>query len=130
MVTVNILSASENSGVVTKAATNYLIALGHANNGVVESAIMNVMRMKLEYPDYDYAEIIKALEKVSAKSSNAVTKRKAYIASVYLMYPDRFNWIKKSTAEKNNAFFELLATRIEMQEQNLRTKYVASDSIR
>jgi len=127
---INLVSASEITVNITRAANNYLFALGNENNGVVESAIMNVMKMRLEYPEYNYTEIIKALNNVSEKSSNAVTKRKAHIASVYLKYPDRFNWIKKNTTEKNNAFFELLATRIERQEQNLKTKYAASDSIR
>jgi hypothetical protein len=126
----NILFAEEYPTNISRAVDNYLAALNHSNPGVVGSAIINIMKLKTEYPDLDYTKLVETLKKTSLNSKNQVTRRKAYIAALYLRHPERFNWIKKGTYEENNAFFELLALRIEMQEQNLRTKLVTADSTR
>ena len=126
----NILFAKEYTKNVTRAADNYLVALNHWNSGVVGSAIMNIMKLRTEYPELNYTKLAESLEKISLNSEDQVTRRKASIAALYLRHPERFTWIKKGTYQENNAFFELLALKIEMQEQNIQTKLVSADSTR
>ena len=58
----SIVQAQENG--LKNAEMNYLVALNHQNSGVVESAIVNSMILKLYYPDKNYNKIIKEMKRL------------------------------------------------------------------
>lgn len=90
----------------------YLQALNHSNQGVVESAIINVMKLKLNRPDADYRKIIKCLDKMVKENPNKIVRIKAYIAASYLKYPERFNWINTTSYEETDRLFNLLTEKL------------------
>lgn len=98
-----------------KAERNYLHALNHENSGVVESAIVKVMILKLHYPEKDYKQLIDKLDELSLEGSPMMIRVKASIARNYLKYPERFMWIANGDYEQTKDFFELYTERIEQQ---------------
>ncbi len=55
---VNTISAQNDYASLEAAEENYLIALRHHNPGVVESAVVNVMKLKMFHPQKDYRALI------------------------------------------------------------------------
>ena len=97
------------------AEKNYLSSLNHQNSGVVESAIVNCMILKLHYPDKNYKQIIKRLNELTLQDPNKIIRVKASIASNYLTYPERFKWIEKNDYKQTIKFFEYYSQRIKQQ---------------
>jgi len=100
------------------AEKNYLIGLNHQNPGVVESAIINTMVLKLYYPEKDFSNIIIKLDNISLENPEKIVRVKAFIASNYLKHPDRFNWIEKGDYESAVKFFQLYSARLDKQMNN------------
>lgn len=120
--------AKEKPSAVERATDNYLVGLRLNNEGVMESAIFNIIKLKLVYPYLDYTKLAVALDSIAENSGNKVIQRKAYLASMYVKYPERFNWITNKTYVENNAFFDLLAVKLEQQGHEITTGYAISDS--
>lgn len=78
--------------IVNRAPANYLMGLQRENNGVVQSAIINIMTMYTAYPDQDYDEIIQKLEDLENCSPYHSTRVLAFFARNYLTDPDKFDW--------------------------------------
>lgn len=111
---------------VEKAYQSYLQSLNHPNNGVVESAIINIMKLKLVYPDLDYAKLTKKLETLAFEGDNKSIRYKAYIAANFLKHPARFDWIKPGTYEELNQFFTEYETKLEKQLSRMDNTLVAA----
>jgi len=56
---------------------NYKLCLKHENNGVVESALVNVVKFKYRCPNADYECIIKQLKHLSKNHENKKISQKA-----------------------------------------------------
>jgi len=73
-------SVSYQSHTVQRGIDNYLKALSSDNTGVVESAIINVVRLKMVYTERDYSKIIMKLEWLSQENSDQNIRRDALMA--------------------------------------------------
>ena len=74
-----------------KAVKSYLISLNYSNPGIVESAIENIMVLKLYYPERDYSQIIQKLDELRLTNTQKNIRVKAFIAANYLKYPQQSN---------------------------------------
>lgn len=101
------------------ATENYLTGLNHHNNGVVESAITNVMLLKMYHPEKDFSVVTKKLDELTLKGPDKMVRLKAFIAANYIKHPERFNWIEKGDYEDAVAFFELYSARLEEMQYNI-----------
>lgn len=93
----------------------YEQALDHTNSGVVESTIINVMKLKLLYPNQDYSRLTKKLNKLCLKNRSKFVRYKAYIAANYLQHPERFVWLKTQSVDNVNDFFRRYEANLEKQ---------------
>lgn len=100
---------------IDRALLAYEQALEHSNNGVVESAIINIMKLKLIYPNQDYSRLTKKLNKLCFKDRTKTVRYKAYIAANYLQHPERFTWLKSECANNLNDFFSRYEACLERQ---------------
>jgi len=111
---------------IQKAYCCYENSLNHPINGVVESAIINIMKMKLVCPDLDYRDLTKRLEKLSFEGNTKSIRYKAYIATNFLKHPERFKWIKPGSYEELNNFFARYEEKLAKQLQRIDNTLVAS----
>jgi hypothetical protein len=98
-----------------RAPANYLMALKQTNEGVVESAIIKVMKLKYYYPEMDYSEITTQLEKLETDGKSESIRFMAYIVGNYIKHPERFAWIKKGVDKNTDQFFALINERVVSQ---------------
>ena len=113
---------------VQHACKNYLFALRMDNEGVVESTIFNIMKLKLVYPDLEYDQLAAVLDSIAQNSDKKELRQKAYLACMFLRHPEHFNWITKGTYDQNNAFFELVSLKLAQKDEYFRNEYVINDS--
>lgn len=111
---------------IKRACDSYERSLNSEINGVVESAIINIMKMKTARPDFDYSCLAKTLEKLSFDGQTMLIRYKSYIAANYLKYPERFTWIKSGNYEELTRFFSKYESRLETQLEKLNQNLVAS----
>ena len=79
-----------------RAPENYLQGLKKNNLGVVESSIINLMKLRRVYPEGDYTEIISELETLQANGKTKSIRFMAYIAHNYFQSPERFSWLTQT----------------------------------
>lgn len=122
--TFNILFAADNSqnelanineNSLNRGADNYLIALDRDNAGIVESAICNIMIMKLYFPERDYDKFITKLSQLVTEGTTKPIRYKAFIACNYLKHPERYTWIKSDTLNNTVDFFNLFSEKLAQQ---------------
>ena len=82
-----------------KGTANYLRALQQQNDGLVESAMINLLRMKSRYPDLDYNPIISQLRYLSRNGSTQSLRFLAYFTSLYLDDPGTVGWLLPGDSE-------------------------------
>jgi hypothetical protein len=71
-----------------KALKQYLTCLSHHNDGVVESTIIILMKMRRECPDISYQMTIDSLDALAANGRTANIRLLAFIAARYLQDPE------------------------------------------
>jgi hypothetical protein len=97
-----------------KAITAYQECLTNETNGVVESAIYNVIVMKSYYPAQDYSDLVYKINKIAAKGNTAKLRYKAQLASLYFEYPALFEGMEfEKSAENPEVNFKKISERIE-----------------
>lgn len=67
---------------------NYLNGLQHPNLGVVESSMMNVVKMKLVYPQEKCDKIQQKLSQIAMQGQNERLRYKAFLSGMCLQNPD------------------------------------------
>ena len=70
-----------------KVVSNYAASLGHHNEGVVESAIFQVLKLKQAYPDMAMPRIREQLRKLALHGANQTIRYKAFIALSWMDQP-------------------------------------------
>ncbi len=93
------ISALRNIQQLEKGTANYLQALHQQNDGLVESAMINLIRMKYRYPDLDYRQIIDQLRFLAKHGSNQSLRFLAYFTGLYLDDPETFGWLLQGDYE-------------------------------
>ena len=106
-----------NSTSLDRAPANYLMALQQTNEGVVESAIIKLMKLKYYYPQMDYSKISVQLEKLETDGKSESIRFMAYIVGNYIKHPERFAWVKKGVDKSTDQFFALINERVVSQVQ-------------
>jgi hypothetical protein len=89
---------------------NYLQALQNKNEGLVESAMVNLIKMKYHYPDLDYSKIIEQLQYLQEQGRTQSLRLLAYFAKRYLQEPENFGWLMQNDNEfaiDSGYFFKL-----------------------
>ena len=97
------------------ALPNYYKALNSDNQGLIESAIVNVVKLKMYSPGLDYTKIQDKLNELMETGPTDVVKYKAFIAALYIEHPERFNWISASTDPSKVTTIDEMFARIENQ---------------
>ena len=82
-----------------KGTANYLQALHQRNDGLVESAMINLIKMKNRYPDLDYSQIIDQLRYLVKHGSTPSLRFLAYFTGLYLDDPETFGWLLQGDYE-------------------------------
>lgn len=100
-----------------KASENYLHALQSENTGVVESAVFNIVRLKLHFPEQNTDQLLKALHELSQNADSESLRYRAYLAASYLEQSSLRDKIKIEKYEDIESFFVMLADT--MQEELL-----------
>jgi hypothetical protein len=80
---------------IEMAIKNYKKALESDNLGMIESAIINVMKLKYQYPDYNYSSLVQPLAALENNEMNRSIKFMSYIVKNYLVHPDRYAWMEE-----------------------------------
>ena len=119
-----ILLLSINSGIaqsykVAKAAVpNYYKALNSDNHGMIESAIENLVKLKLFAPDLDYSKVAEKLDQLTEDGQTIQIKYKAFVANLYLESPEKFNWISSEDKDKQAKLFDRMFAQLEIRAKN------------
>jgi len=119
-----ILLLSINSGIaqsyrVAKASLpNYYKALNSDNHGMVESAIENLVKLKLFAPDLDYSKVAGKLDQLTEDGQTIQIKYKAFVANLYLESPEKFNWISSEDKDKQAKLFDTMFAQLEIRAKN------------
>lgn len=100
-----------------KASENYLHALTSDNAGVVESAVFNIVQLKLHFPKQNTDQLLKALHELSQNAESESLRYRAYLAASYLEQHSLRAKIKIQKYEDIESFFVMLADT--MQEELL-----------
>ncbi len=119
-ITAGLSAAQTTSRSFQNAEKNYLKGLRHVNQGVVESAIINTMILKLYHPQKECKQIIEKLDSLSLENPEKTIRLKAFIASNYLKHPEQYNWIEGGDYEQAIKFFHMYSKRLEEQVTNKR----------
>lgn len=119
-----ILLVSFNSGfaqsynVAQRALPNYYKALNSDNHGMVESAIENLVKLKLYAPDLDYKKVAEKLDQLTEDGQTVQIKYKAFVANLYLESPEKFNWISSEDKDKQANMFDTMFAQLEIRAKN------------
>ncbi|MEL6821726.1 MAG: hypothetical protein AAFP70_08200 [Calditrichota bacterium] len=103
-----------------KASENYFHALKSDNIGVVESAVFNIVQLKLHYPKQNTDQLLKALNELSQDADSESLRYRAYLAASYLEQCTLRAKIEVKKYEDIESFFVMLADT--MQEELLVAK--------
>ncbi len=98
---------------VAKALKAYQHNLRHHNDGIVESAMLQIMMLKRYYPTLDFASANHDLNKFLQKSTNQRLRNRAFIVSSYLVHPESFPWLQNAELQSYRETQELLIQYIE-----------------
>ena len=97
------------------ALPNYYKALNSHNQGMIESAIVNVVKLKMYSPGMDYSQIQDKLNELMENGPTDVIKYKAFIAALYIEHPERFNWLSAQSDSSKITTIDEMFVRIENQ---------------
>ena len=109
------ISLGQSQKTCEAALPNYYNALNSDNTGMIESAIMNVVKLKMYSPDLDYSQVTSKLEELTENGQTDVIKYKSFIAVLYLEHPERFNWISDKKSPDSITTIDEMFARIETQ---------------
>jgi hypothetical protein len=108
--------AHEESQYLKNAPKAYLHNLNLECAGIVESTVVNVIILKLYYPEKDFEDICERLEELAVSHSRESIRFKAFIALNYIKYGENFDWIGIGIYEQGENLYENFFNRLdEMQ---------------
>lgn len=98
--------------VVEKSSKWFPVCLNSNYPGVVESTIYNIVILKKYYPEADYSNYIKALNKIAEKHSDASIRYKAQLAIMYLKLNDGISIKPVPGAERHDYIFDQISNQL------------------
>ena len=96
-----------------KIEQNYLVCLSSRNSGVVESALGQVIYMRIAFPKEDFREIQMSLFDLAARGYTRAIRYRAFVALHVFADPQAFVKALKTKDVKSDAFFADLVSRFE-----------------
>jgi hypothetical protein len=114
-----ILLVSLNSGiaqsykVAKRALPNYYKALNSDNHGMVESAIENLVKLKLYAPGLDFSRVAEKLDQLAEDGKTIQIKYKAFVANLYIENPEKFNWLSSEDKDVQARLFDTMFAQLE-----------------
>jgi len=90
----------------------YLNALDSENQGVRDSAILQVVKVKVKYPDENYQTIIRKLQKLSKRDDVFYIRTHAYLACEFFKHPELAQMINPADYQVPAFFFDQLYQKI------------------
>ena len=90
------------------AIKNYKKALESDNLGMIESALINIMKLKYNYPDYDYTSLVQTLDSLETADKSRGVRFMSYILKNYLLHPDRYAWMEEAQIKFDKDLYALL----------------------
>jgi hypothetical protein len=100
---------------IAKGIDNYLSALNSKNDGLVESAIVNIIKLKMNYPERDYTTVTNQLDRLTHLHANKIIRIEAYVVLTYMQYPERFDWLQKLNGSQIDDLLSNLVYKIHQQ---------------
>ena len=97
------------------ALPNYEQALQSDNEAMIESAIENLILLKLSAPELDYTFAADKMKELAESGTKETIQYKAFIGQLYLNHPERFNWLEAENLEANITKFDQIFAKIELQ---------------
>ncbi|MEW6654285.1 MAG: hypothetical protein AB1394_12585, partial [Bacteroidota bacterium] len=98
---------------VEKILINFLSALECDNRGVVESAILNSMELKVHFPEYDFRKVEYKLNWLAANGVTPLIKYRAQLASLYFSNHYLFGDISFQDKENPEKIFSAIIDKLE-----------------
>jgi len=100
-----------------RAIENYLCGLQRANLGVVESAMINLMKLRTVYPEGNYEDILSELDRLQEEGQTNSIRVMAFIAGNYIKFPDRFTWLDQNNLELMDNTLATVSARLKTYDQ-------------
>jgi hypothetical protein len=82
-----------------KALEYYMISLTYENEGVIQSAIENIMKIKCHYSELNYNKVLFKLQQLAENAKSNDTRTMAFICGNYLSIYNPSNIEKQKTRE-------------------------------
>lgn len=92
---------------------NFRVSLKSDYLGVVEGTIYNIVVYKKNYPQLDYSELVKALNRSSLEDENVAVRFKAHLASLYLTHDAAIEIVPVTNPADHEYLFKQIAQQLE-----------------
>jgi len=104
---------NEDTEFYCKALKQYLFNLSHHNAGIVESTIIQLMKLNRECPDIPYQMTIDSLDAAAKNGRTANIRFLAFIASRYLQDPANPELFSEIKIEDDEQLITMLLDRLQ-----------------
>jgi hypothetical protein len=98
-----------------KAQQNYVVALKHYNEGLVEAGIAQVAMLGIMRPDCVCSKVRESLDELVASGSTTAIRYRAYLATMVLAHPSMFADEAHRTFENPDELFTEIGNRLNEQ---------------
>ena len=109
--------ASSYESKIKKGKNNYLMGLRSDNHGLVESAMMQVAKVKIIFPATRFEDVKNVIDSLAVYGDTPSVRYKAYLTSAVYANPTLFAKDAYSGYQDNDEFFAAVAA--QMQERVL-----------
>jgi hypothetical protein len=100
--------ASEKTILINQAMTGYIRAIRSDNTGLQMSGMQNLIKLKLQYPDFDYNKAIKTFAKIIKKDKNSMIRVCATITHALLTDANLLKFVKDINSLNPLTFFNMI----------------------
>jgi len=94
------------------AMKNYVAGLHSDNQGVVESCLMIVAKMKIDHPDWNMTSFEKEVKSMIVSKNKTANRYKLYLTSYILENPSAMKDVNFNDCSECDQFFLVAATKI------------------
>jgi len=104
---------SYEEGYIQKAIKNYAAALKSTNDGVVESAIAQIVFIRIGLPKLDLKTVEGTVTNLAENGRTPVIRYKAYLANIVFESPASFEKALNVETTNSDAFFAVIASQVQ-----------------
>lgn len=100
---------------IARALTNVLVGLHSHNDGLIESAIVVLAKIKMKYPEVVITQIQAVVDSISITHPSGILRYKAHLSSSICNDPVWFVQESSIVTEDHEKFFMLAAQRLQQK---------------